>query len=113
MIAGRYFLVFFILVFSFSIAWSQTKSQLQKEKEKNLAKIKEVEGILSQTVARKKNSLGELNALNQRIRVQEKLISSIQGEVGLLDDDINENTDIIDALEEDLAELKKEYAAML
>lgn len=113
MIAGRYLLIFFLLVLTFSTAWSQTKSQLQKEKEKNLAKIKEVEGILSQTTARKKNTLGELNALNQRIRIQEKLISSIQGEVSLLDDDIKENTDIIDALENDLAELKKEYAAML
>jgi septal ring factor EnvC (AmiA/AmiB activator) len=113
MIAGRYLLVFFVLVFSISTAWSQTKSQLQKEKEKNLAKIKEVEGILTQTTARKKNTLGELNALNQRIQVQEKLISSIQGEVSLLDEDIKENTDIIDALEEDLSELKKEYAAML
>ncbi len=113
MIAGRYLLVFIVFVLSFTTVWSQTKSQLQKEKEKNLAKIKEVESILSQTTARKKNTLGELNALNQRISVQEKLISSIQGEVSLLDEDIKENTDIIDALEEDLVKLKHEYAAML
>lgn len=114
MTAGKYLLASVVFIFSFAPAWSQkTKSQLQKEKEKNIAKIKEVETILTQTTTLKKNTMGELNALNQRIQVQEKLIGSIKSEVNLLDGDIKENTDIIEALEEDLKELKKEYAAML
>lgn len=110
--------IFFgILLFCLTISCvcfgQRNKNQLQKEKQKNIEKIKETEKILSETAQQKKNSLGELTALNQRIRDQENLITSIQSEIGLLDEDISENNDIISALETDVAKLKEEYAAML
>jgi septal ring factor EnvC (AmiA/AmiB activator) len=91
----------------------KTKTQLQKERQQSLQKIKEVEKIKNETSAKKKNSIGELNALSQRITEQEKLIYSIKEEIRLLDSDITENNDIIDALKSDLKKLKQEYAAML
>ncbi len=107
-------LFIFFLLFSCCLAQAQkSKTQLQKEKQENLEKIKETERILAETGQQKKNSLGELSALNQRIRQQETLISSIQNEVSLLDADINENNEILVALEEDLTKLREEYAAML
>ena len=77
----------------------KTKSQLQKEKQANLEKIQETERILKETSTRKKNSLGELSALNQRITQQEDLIVSINQEIKLLDADIKENLELVDALE--------------
>jgi septal ring factor EnvC (AmiA/AmiB activator) len=94
-------------------AQNKTKSQLQREKQQSVERIKEVEKILHETNARKKNTLGELSALNQRIIEQQKLIGSIRNEIDILNHDIRENTDIIDVLDEDVKELKKEYAAML
>jgi septal ring factor EnvC (AmiA/AmiB activator) len=91
----------------------KSKAQLQREKQQNLEKIKEAERILDETSKQKKNSLGELSALNQRIHLQEELISSIKGEISLLDRDIEEDNEIIEALKEDVKELKKEYAAMV
>lgn len=91
----------------------KTKAQLQKEKQQNLEKIKEAEKILSQTSDKKKNTLGELSALKQRISAQENLIGSIKNEISYLDNDIAENNEFIGALEDDLKKLKKEYAAML
>jgi murein hydrolase activator len=91
----------------------KTKSQLQKEKQANLEKIQETERILKETSTRKKNSLGELSALNQRITQQEELIVSINQEIKLLDADIKENLELVDALESDVEDLKKEYAAMV
>lgn len=91
----------------------KTKAQLQKEKQQNLEKIKEAEKILSQTTDKKKNTIGELSALKQRITVQETLIGSIKGEITYLDDDIAENNEFIRALRDDLKKLKKEYASML
>lgn len=115
MSAGKQILTLTILLLiSFSVIHAQkTKAQLQKEKQQNLEKIKEVEKIISETSDKKKNSIGELNALNERIKEQEKLISSIKEEIKLLDGDITENNDIIEALEEDLQKLRKEYASML
>lgn len=115
MTAGKSLLTLAILVcIIFSAdAQKKTKAQLQKERQQNLQKIKEVERILSETNAKKKNTLGELTALNQRIREQEKLIGSIKNEINFLENDIAENNDFIGALQDDLNKLKAEYAAML
>lgn len=106
-------LTFFFLIHCSLVQAQKSKTQLQKEKQENLEKIKETERILAETGQQKKNSLGELSALNQRIRQQEALINSIQNEISLLDADINENNEILLALEEDLAKLREEYASML
>jgi hypothetical protein len=47
-------LLFFVLLF-FSATAQKSKSQLQKEKQQNLEKIKEVEKIIVETSAKKKN----------------------------------------------------------
>lgn len=115
MSAGKWLLIISVLLCAGFSAEAQrkTKAQLQKEKQQNLQKIKEVEKILSETTAKKKNSLGELTALNQRIREQENLINSIKNEIRFLENDIAENNGFISALQEDLTKLKEEYAAML
>ncbi len=115
MTAGKSFILFFLfsLILSVCALAQKTKTQLQKEKQQNLEKIKETEKILTETGEQKKNSIGELVALNQRILQQESLIKSIQNEVSLLDYDISENNQIIDALERDVEKLKEEYASML
>src|SRR5690606_18236123 len=94
-------------------AFGQNKAQLQKQKQESVERIKEVEKILKQTSTRKKNTLGELNALNQRILEQETLISGIKKEINLLNTEIRENNDIIAVLDDDLKKLRKEYATML
>ncbi len=96
-----------------SVCAQKTKSQLQKEKQQNLLKILETEKIITETAQQKNNSLGELTALNQRIRQQENLIQSVKNEISFLDTDIDENNQIIDALQEDVDKLKEEYSSML
>jgi septal ring factor EnvC (AmiA/AmiB activator) len=113
MTAGRIILLILCL-FATNSLWAQkTKAQLQKEKQRSLEKIKETEKILSETSAKKKNTLGEVTALQQRIEEQQNLINGIKAEINLLNNEIGENNDIIRALEEDLNKLKKEYAALL
>jgi septal ring factor EnvC (AmiA/AmiB activator) len=102
-----------LLLLAFPAAGQKTKTQLQKEKQANLDRIKETEKILSQTSREKKNSLGELSAVTQRVRQQEALILSIQSEIELMNLDIGENNEILKALQSDLAKLKEEYGAMV
>jgi septal ring factor EnvC (AmiA/AmiB activator) len=112
--AGRSFcLLLFLVISTVSFAQKKSKAQLQKEKQQNIEKIKEVEKILSETTNQKKNTLGELNALNQRIIEQENLIASIKKEINFLNTEIDQNNDIIGALQSDLEKFKKEYASML
>jgi murein hydrolase activator len=114
MTAGKSYLFFslFFLISIFAHA-QKSKTQLQKEKQQNLEKIKETEKILAETGEKKENSMGELVAINQRILQQESLMKSIKGEISLLDYDISENNQLIDALERDVKKLKEEYSAML
>lgn len=115
MSAGKSLLIFLILLLAVPALAQKGKSkaQLQKEKQQNLEKIKETEKILDETAQQKKNTLGELSALNQRIAQQEQLIGSIKSEINLLNRDISEDSDMIDALQEDVKNLKKEYASMV
>lgn len=108
-----------VFCFLFLACWAipshaqRNKTQLQKEKQQNIEKIKETEKILTQTAQQKKTSLGELAAFNQRIRQEEALILSIQSEIELMDMDIGENNEILRALQTDLSRLKAEYGAMV
>jgi murein hydrolase activator len=113
MTVGRFGACLLLLLLSLVGLAQKNKQHLQAEKQKNLEKIKEVEKILSETSGKKKNTLGELTALNQRIQSQESLIQSIRSEMELLNKEIGEDNGIIAALEDDLQKLKKEYAAML
>ncbi len=116
MIAGKYiglsFAICSLLPF-FVTAQHNSKAQLQKERQQNLERIGETEKILEETSKEKKNSIGELTALNRRIEQQESLVSSIESEIALLDADLDEDNQIIEALEKDVSKLKEEYAAML
>ncbi|WP_277476719.1 murein hydrolase activator EnvC family protein [Catalinimonas alkaloidigena] len=89
------------------------RSQLEQEKKVTLQKIKEAQQILTETSSRKKTSLGQLNAINRQIEAREALITSINEELALLKSQIREITGVIEALEDDLVRLKKEYAYMV
>lgn len=114
MIAGKKILLLAAgVLLSASLLAQKSKGQLQREKQENLEKIKETEKILRETTTEKKNSIGELSALNKRIEQQEVLMLSIKSEVELLDFDIEEDHQIITSLERDVNKLKEEYASMV
>ncbi|CAN5397203.1 peptidoglycan DD-metalloendopeptidase family protein [soil metagenome] len=115
MTAGNRHILLLIFLFSCTVAAhaQRNKVQLQKEKQQNLDKIKEIEKILKEMEQQKSSSLGELAALTQRIRQQEALILSVQSEMELMDMDIGENNEILKALNTDIGRLKKEYASMV
>lgn len=105
-------ILLFLLFVNQTIA-QQTKNQLEKEKKENLDKIKNTSKILNETQSKKKATIGQLAAINQKVKDQEKLISTIQKEINYYDNDIEENKELISALQADLDTLKKEYASMI
>ena len=92
---------------------SKRKSDLEKEKKENLAKIKEAEEILKTTESKRKATLGQLNNINHQISVQQKLIKTIGQEIDLIKTDIDETSAVVGSLQQDLETLKAEYARML
>ncbi|MEP5105573.1 MAG: peptidoglycan DD-metalloendopeptidase family protein [Ekhidna sp.] len=110
---SRYLFILLIiptLFFSIDTHAQKTKSQLEKEKKENLRKIAEAERILSETADEKKATLGQLQALNQQINARESLIRSIGSEIRILDNEIIDLKIVVSSLQNDLIQLKEEYA---
>lgn len=103
-------LLFFALVSGISGFAQKSKSQLEKEKKENLRKIAEAEKILKETSSQKKVTLGQLQALNQKINAREALIRSLGTELKFLDAELDDLTEVASSLENDLEVLKEEYA---
>ncbi len=89
------------------------RKRLEREKKENLQKIKEAQRILNETSSERESTLGQLNAINQQIEARESLIKSINEELDILSVQIDEVNSVINALEEDLVNLKNEYAYMV
>ncbi|MEM7549023.1 MAG: peptidoglycan DD-metalloendopeptidase family protein [Bacteroidota bacterium] len=104
----------FVILFIPAFANAQrSRSDLEKEKAENLKKISEAERILKETESKKVNTIGQLQAINQKIKAQNQLISSIKKEKQLLDEEIAERNIVINALSDDLENLKEEYGKMI
>ncbi len=110
----KYSLLIFVLFIAITPLYGQkTKDQLQKEKKENLQKIKEAQATLQKTSAQKEVSIGQLNAYQYQINVQANLIANYKSEIALLENELEQDQQIIDALEKDVTNLKEEYGAMI
>lgn len=108
--------LFFVLLLLFSIENTfaqKTKAQLEKEKKENLKKIQEASKVLEQTQVEAKATIGQLNAINEKVRAQQSLINTIKKEMDLMDRDINDNQVLIQSLASDLEKMKLEYEKMI
>lgn len=105
-------IVFFSLLFTLAYA-QKSRTELEREKQRNRKKLEETNKILNETKEKQQASLGQLSALNEKIELQENKIKNIRSELLLLDADILENNEVVEAMEDDLKKLKKEYGAMV
>jgi murein hydrolase activator len=110
----RYFLVFLLLLGpALAHAQKKTKAQLEKEKKENLRKIQEANRILQQTKEQKQASIGQLNAIKEKITVQQGVIKTISSEINTLEAEVGRTESVVGALQLDLERLKAEYATMI
>ena len=105
--------LFVLLTLPTSAQQKKSKEQLEVEKRENIKRIEEAEKILKETEEKKEATMGQLNAINQQIRSREALIRTIQGEIRWYNEKITEDEQIIESLQQDLVNLKEEYAAMV
>jgi len=101
------------LLFFCSPAFSQSRSELEKQKSKLKEELEYKSLLLGETQASKKKSINQLALLDNKIRQRETLIQTIRQEIGLINQKISETQSIIQALEADLKVLKEEYAKMV
>ncbi|PVY37237.1 murein hydrolase activator EnvC family protein [Pontibacter virosus] len=110
---SAFFLIILLLPLVTQAQKQKSKAQLEKEKKENLNRIKEANRILQQTKVQKEASIGQLNAIQEKIAVQKGVISTISREIQLLESGMKETEGIVGELQADLESLKAEYATMV
>ncbi|MGV3505003.1 MAG: murein hydrolase activator EnvC family protein [Adhaeribacter sp.] len=91
----------------------KSKAQLEREKKENLNRIREANRILEQTKQQKEVSLGQLNAIKEKITVQRGVIRNISSELHYTESELRTTETTVENLRADLDKLKAEYAAMV
>jgi septal ring factor EnvC (AmiA/AmiB activator) len=94
-------------------AFAQTKKQLEEQRNKLVEQISFTKKQIEEVQKKKSTSLNQLVTLKKQIQIREKLIENYGNEVSLTQQQIDNLSMLIEALERDLAKLKAEYARML
>ena len=105
-----------ILFFLFAlplVGLTQSISDLQKKKQDAQKEIEYTTRLLEETQKSEKSSLNKLHLLNNQISRRSTLIATINNEIGIYNDCIDNSELSIKLLKNDLQELKKEYAEMI
>lgn len=92
---------------------AQSSADLKRQRAKLNSELEDLNREYQATVQNKKASLKQLNLLKEQISIRENKITTINSEVRLLDSQISENTHTVHSLQNQLEQLKKEYAAMI
>lgn len=109
--AGFFFL-FLTVVLSAAVN-GQSLEELRKKKAKTNEQIKYTNQLLDEAKKSEKQTLNKYKILNKQIELRTNLITGINSEVGVLGDFIDQNSWLVNSLNSDLENLKKEYANMI
>ncbi|MBX0291356.1 peptidoglycan DD-metalloendopeptidase family protein [Hymenobacter sp. HSC-4F20] len=91
----------------------KTKVQLERERRLTLQRIKEASRILEQTQQQKQASVGQLNALKEKLTVQQGVIKNISNELRYLETDVRQTENQVQQTRQSLEQLKAEYARLI
>jgi septal ring factor EnvC (AmiA/AmiB activator) len=88
----------------------QSRAELEELRKKNLQEIEYVDRMLKTTATQKNENLNELRVIGKKLNLREKLINDYGQEISLLEYRISLNRLATEMLEQDLTNLKMEYA---
>lgn len=91
-------------------AQQNKKRTLESDRIKTMEEIELTSKLIEETKAKSKESLSELNLVNHKIKVQQRLIVNLNDELELLDEQMMENNASIKELEERQERIRKSYA---
>jgi septal ring factor EnvC (AmiA/AmiB activator) len=106
-----FFILLFVLVGTQLLG--QNKEELQRQKKNLQEEISYTNKLINETQASKRVSLNQLNTLDQKIRIREELMQTIDREIRLIDSEIERQNAQIDSLKNELDLLRDQYAEMI
>jgi len=107
----KYLLPILIVSFLFTgVVKGQSRAELEERRKKTLDEISYVDNLLKSTTKEKSESLKSLSIINKKLFLREMVLSGMREEIYLLSYRIDLNTLAIEMMENDLVELKNDYA---
>ncbi|WP_222937196.1 peptidoglycan DD-metalloendopeptidase family protein [Cytophaga sp. FL35] len=103
----------FAFVPEFVMAQGPTQEELEAKRERLQQEIEQINHLLFAQKEKKGTVLDRMEALDQKIKVRERLIAVTNEQSNLLNRKINTNINSISALKKELNELKDDYATMI
>ena len=103
--------IFFITLCS--ISFGQSITDLQKKKQDAANEIKYTSRLLKEVQKNEQSSLSRLQLLNNKINQRNTIIFSINGEIDVYQEFIDNNSMVIELLNTDIKQIKKEYAELI
>ena len=96
-----------------NITYGQTKEELEKRKVKTQEEIAYTNRLLEETQQKKQSSLNRVRIINKRIQLRNQLLRSINQEISLYTEDIENKRSLIDELETDMELVKRQYEMLV
>lgn len=106
-------LILFVLIGVSTTYFSQGSKKLKQEEAALKKKIADTKNLIQQTRKTEQLTMTELAIINHQIAYRESLMDNMNYQMKRLDDDLLDNQKEIQQLENNLKELKEEYAKML
>jgi septal ring factor EnvC (AmiA/AmiB activator) len=107
------YITLFALLIWVGDAYSQSRSELEKQKERTLKEIKKTTSVLNEVSKGRSSSINRLVILNRQIRNRRILMSQVDQEIQILNGRIEDNTFVIRSMEEDVVKMKEDYAKII
>lgn len=110
----KFFLLVFLLSFSFIICVSsQSVKQLEEQRKQTLQQLEMTNKLLNETKRSQKSSLNKLTILDKSIKERSRLVNTINKEIEQLDIEIQKLAQEKAELEKKLQRLKNDYARLV
>lgn len=107
------FSLFFLIPNALEAQGKSSQKELENRKKRIQAEIEQINAILKETKASRRNSLGVLTNINVKLEKRLELINTINAEIRVLNREITRNEQEAEQLKAALQRLKKEYARMI
>jgi murein hydrolase activator len=108
----KYIILVFFLFTAFAHAQNSVEN-IKKQRENTLKEIEYANKLLEETKGRTKQSLQEVNIINEKLRKRKEYIVNLEAETALLGNDIDACQMSVNNIELNIERLKSLYAAML
>jgi len=106
---------YFILIIALSIFFffdlnGQSRAELEERRKKTIEEITYVDNLLKSTSKEKSESMKSLSIITKKLDLREMVLSGMKEEINLLNYRIELNTLAVNMMQNDLLDLKEDYA---